>query len=42
MLRVDDIDADTAELLSPGMHNLIAASAQVTELGDDSEKEAVH
>lgn len=42
MLRADDIDAETAELLSAGMHNLVGALGQVLGLADDSEEDAVH
>jgi hypothetical protein len=42
MLRAEEIDAETAELLSAGMQNLVGALGQVLGLADDGEEDAVH
>ena len=42
MLRANDIDAETAELLSAGMQNLVGAIGQVLGLAKDREADSVH
>ena len=42
MLRTDDIDAETSDLLSTGMQNLVGALGQVSGLADDAKEEPVH